>query len=278
MSVRTILKDRLYRLITTTRGDANGLVTLPVLSGPGRGLRLRVDLIHRKDTYFWGKYDRQILRHLRSIVQRDWTVWDCGTYIGYYTLFFARAVGPKGCVVAIEPDRRNLQRTQENVGLNGFANVQFVNAAIGAPLGEVDFLLDDTTNSHLPGYYVGGRDKKEEWGSKDLLREKTRIVCMSLDQAFYDKKLPRPNLVKIDIEGAEKDAVQHLGRLVADVKPLIVLELHNPECDEAAWCFSKQTGYRLWSMDTSEPVTSREQVCGTLLCSSPTDALSGLLA
>lgn len=268
MSIRTTLKDGLYRLVTTIYGDANGMVTLPVLAGPNRGLRIRADIVHRKDVYFLGKYDRQILRHLSSIVQTGWTVWDCGTYIGFYTLFFARSVGPKGRVVAIEPDQRNLQRTRENISLNGLTNVEFVNAAVGAPLGEVDFLLDDHTNSHLPGSYVGNCDSQIICASKDQQLPKVRIVCMSLDQAFYFKNLPKPNLIKIDIEGAEKDALSHLKRLVAEVKPQIVLELHNPECDKAAWKFSKETGYRLWSMDTGEAVTDEEQVRGTLLCTS----------
>jgi FkbM family methyltransferase len=273
MSVRTALKDTLYRLITAVQGDAGGMVTMPVLAGPCRGLRIRADLVRRKEVYFLGKYDRQILRRLSSIVQTGWTVWDCGTYIGFYTLFFARAVGPGGCVVAIEPDRRNLQRTRENVSLNGLTNVQFVNAAVGAPLGEVDFLLDDGTNSHLPGCYVGDFGMKKTWSSMDRQLKRTRVVCMSLDQAFYVKNVPRPNLIKLDIEGAEKDAMSYLTRLVTDVKPQILLELHNPECDRAAWNFSKNTGYRLWSMDTGRPVTHEEQVHGTLLAVSADEVI-----
>jgi FkbM family methyltransferase len=268
VSIRTTLKNGLYQLMTTVYGDANGMVTLPVLTGPARGLRIRADLVDAKDVYFWGKYDRKILRRLNSIIQAGWTIWDCGTYIGFYTLFFARAVGPKGRVVAIEPDERNLRRTRENVSLNGFANVEFVNAAVGAPLGEVDLVLDDRTNSHLPGCYVGNCDNQTIWASKDRQLPKARIVCMSLDQAFYEKNLPKPNLIKIDIEGAEKDALLHVGRLVAEVKPQIVLELHNPECDQAAWKFSKDTGYGLWSIDTGEAVIHEDQVRGTLLCAS----------
>jgi FkbM family methyltransferase len=272
--IRATLKDGLYRLVTTFLGDANGMVTLPVVAGPGRGLRIRADLVQRKDAYFWGKYDSQILARLTSIIQPGWTVWDCGTYIGFYTLFFARAVGPNGCVVAIEPDQRNLQWTRDNVKLNGFANVRFVNAAIGAPLGEVDFLLDDKTNSHLPGCYAGGCDMKTVWNLRDRECAKTRVLCMSLDQALYVKNLPAPNLIKIDIEGAEKDALPYLERLAADVRPQIVLELHNPECDRAAWNFAKRAGYRLWSMNTGEELTDEDKVHGTLLCASADEASS----
>ena len=108
-----------------------------------------------------------ILDQVMPFVQRVSTIWDCGTYIGYYTLVFARSVGPAGRVVAIELDLRNLKRTQANAALNRLTNIQFVNAAIGAPVGEVDFIVDDGTNSHLPGTYAGGLEMEGIWNARD---------------------------------------------------------------------------------------------------------------
>ena len=187
-------KNTCYDLATAALGDPNGLITLPVFSGPAKGLRLRLDLKKRREAYCWGKYDRGILTQLVNIIRPGWTIWDCGTYVGFYTTFFARAVGRSGRVVAIEPDSRNLRRTSENVLLNGLDNVQFVNMAIGASTGNVEFLLSDDTNSHLPGCYVGEPGMKGVWSAKDVTLHSVRIECVSLDQAYFDKKLPAPNL------------------------------------------------------------------------------------
>jgi FkbM family methyltransferase len=261
--LRTFLKDAAYKALTSMVGDSDGLVQLPVIRGPARGLYFRLDLVHRQEAYFWGKYDRSLIERITPIIRPGWAVWDCGTYIGFYTGIFGRLVGPSGTVVAIEPDPRNLSRTRENMKLNGLSNIRYENAAVGKPCSEAEFLLNDNSNSHLPGYYVGG--DKYKWLSAEAQLKTIRIPCLSLDQLYLERSLPKPNLIKLDIEGAEKDALAFAGRLVNEVKPVIVLELHNPECDEAAWHFSKKAGYRITSLHSGLPIIRKEDVRGTLL-------------
>jgi FkbM family methyltransferase len=268
-TARKIVKGFAYRALTLTLGDSDGLVNLPVIRGPAKGLKLRLELVHRKEAYFWGTYDASILLQLADLVRPGFCVWDCGTYLGFYTCFFARAVGATGRVVAIEPDLRNLKRTMQNVSLNCLENVVPVNAAIGACSGEGDLVLSEDTNSHLASYYVGGLTAAAEWREKDRTLSHAKIPCMTLDQAFFELHLPPPDLIKIDIEGAEQDALDHALRISADLSPIIVLELHNPECDEAAWRFSLASGYRLCSLDTHRLIRSRDEVWGTLICFPP---------
>jgi FkbM family methyltransferase len=261
--LRTLLKDTAYKAATSILGDGDGLVRLPVISGPARGLHFRLDLVHRKEAYFWGKYDRSLIERVAPIIRPGWVVWDCGTYIGFYTGIFGRLVGPSGTVVAIEPDPRNLRRTRENMKLNGLSNIRYENVAVGKPCGEAEFLLSDNSNSHLPGYHVGG--DKHKWLSAEAQLKTIRIPCLSLDQLYLERSLPKPNLIKLDIEGAEKDGLSFADRLVNEVRPLIVLELHNRECDAAAWHFSQNAGYRIISLDSGLPIVRKEDVMGTLL-------------
>ncbi len=58
-TARNAVKHASYNLLTATIGDEEGMVTLPVISGPAKGLSLRLDLVKRKEAYVWGKYDRQ---------------------------------------------------------------------------------------------------------------------------------------------------------------------------------------------------------------------------
>jgi Methyltransferase FkbM domain len=80
---------------------------------------------------------------------------------------------------------------------------------------------------------------------------------MSLDQALLEKGLPQPDLIKVDIEGAEKDALRYGEHMFGQVRPLLLLELHNPECDRAAWDFSRRFCYELKSLDTGKNVYPR---------------------
>ncbi len=133
----------------------------------------------------------RVLCELRRIIRRDWCILDCGTYLGFYTCFFAAAVGKSGRVVAIEPDPRNLERTMRNVALNGLTNVIPVNVAVGAPAGEVDFLLLNDSNSHLPSCYVGNTAARPVWTDKDLALRRVKVRCISLDELLFNEALPR---------------------------------------------------------------------------------------
>ena len=64
----------------------------------------------------------------------------------------------------------------------------------------------------------------------------------------------------------EETALAHCDRLIREKNLFILLELHNPECDAAAWEFSKRMGYSLSSVERGKPILSREEVHGTLLC------------
>jgi FkbM family methyltransferase len=176
----------------------------------------------------------------------------------------ARSVGPRGRVVAFEPDPANLARTQRNVALNRLTNVSFHQAAIGAPADEVPFLLAHSTNSHLPGVYVGR--SREEYAQIESIAATITVRSIGLDEAWIDLATSPPNLIKLDIEGAELMALQHADRLSRELRPIIVLELHNPECDAAAWRWAQKYDYDLQSLASGRSITHRDDVGGTLLC------------
>src|SRR5207249_459987 len=147
--------------VTLLRGNRQQLVTVPVVRGAARGLRLKLDLLKGGENAYWlGHYDAAILEILVGMCKPGWTVWDIGSCIGFYSVFFARLVGPSGRVVSFEPDPRNFERTTANVALNRFLNVRFLNVAIGAPLTDADFVLSGGTTSHLRGAYVGSSRKQ----------------------------------------------------------------------------------------------------------------------
>jgi FkbM family methyltransferase len=241
-------------------------VTLATQTGPAAGLRFQLDLQGRLEYAYWsGTYDREILEKIAALAKPGWTAWDCGTYLGYYTCFLARLVGPTGKVCAFEPDPTNFARTQRAVALNGLTNVSLIQAAIGESSGEIDLLVNAGTNSHLPGVYVGA--DRESYARKEKHETVIKVRCLSLDDAYFAEGAARPDIIKIDIEGAEMLALPQTRRLCREVRPLFVLELHNPECDRAAWDWSQEQGYSLQSIATGRTLTRAEDVGGTLLCS-----------
>jgi FkbM family methyltransferase len=264
--MNTRLKNAIFSCVTGLLGDRQGYVTLPVLRGPLRGKRFKLDLVRRMESaYCLGKYDRDMLEVLARIIRGGWRVWDCGTYLGYYTLFFATCVGRTGKVLAVEADPNNLERTRHNVRLNRADNVLFVNACVSDRDGEVTFLSCPNSNSHLPGTYVGG-DRRAYEESVERGGVELRVPSVSPDALLARHPLFRPDLIKLDIDGAELFALRAAEQLATQVRPLVLLELHNPDCDRAAYEFGARYDYRLVSFPGLVRLERPIDVQGTLLC------------
>jgi FkbM family methyltransferase len=266
---RSMIKHVLFGAWTRLLGDEDGRLKVITLTGPAKGMRFRLDLVGNYEmSYFLGNYECEVVDRLNIFVMPGWVVWDVGTHVGYYTCLFARLVGTAGKVVAVDADPRNLARTRQHVAMNGFANVTFVAAAIGTPDAEVDLVLSEGTNSHLSGTWIGA--KREDYAAPRA-REITKVKCKSLDQLLIDGTAPTPNLIKLDIDGAELWALQYLDTIATTIRPMFLIELHNPQCDEAVWRFASQRNYRIARFDSDEIFTTAESVHGTVLltpCSS----------
>lgn len=264
MSLRSLVKNTAYRAATSLLGDEQGFLQLPVVQGPAKGLIFRVDLVRRMEAYWHGRYDQPILETLRDqLLRPGMTVWDCGIYIGYYTCFFARAVGASGRVVAFEPDPSCLARARENVAINRLENVSWVHAAIGDKTGPASFILSGNTNSHLPGGWVGA--------TEDDYRQQveTQVGTMEVQVYTLDDALgvaPPPDLVKIDIEGIEGVAMPQTRKLIELHRPVFVVELHNPGCDRAVWEYFHGQGYDIFDAATLRPVPTVHDSRNTLVC------------
>jgi FkbM family methyltransferase len=260
-AVRTAARQLLFGPLTMLCGDERRRVRVPVLRGAARGLWLELDLLGGGENAYWmGRYDARILRLLAALCRPAWTVWDVGACIGFYSAFFARLVGPAGRVVAFEPHGDNLRRTKVNTALNQCRNVTLMNVAVGAPLERVDFVVSGATTSHVRGAYVGPTATAATCAGGSI-----SVQCVSLDGALEQYGLPAPDLVKMDIEGAEAGALQHCVGLAERIRPIMLLELHNPECDAEAWRFARRFDYSITSAASGRVIERCADVSGTVL-------------
>ena len=266
MNIKNTLKQSVFGMLTAVAGNEERRVRVPVLSGLCRGMRLELDLLTQVEpAYFYGTYDRAVLGSLQSVIKPGWTVWDCGIYLGFYTCFLARQVGAGGRCIAFEPDPRNLRRAKTNVALNGFRHVSFEQLAIAGVSGKIEFVFSGNTNSHIKGVYVG--TSMADYQGREVVSSTEFVNSASLGDLLQRPDLARPHLIKIDIEGAELDVLSSSKPEAWKYRPLLLVELHNPQCDSALWDFASRFGYKLKNCETLEPIIERNQVCGTVLCS-----------
>jgi FkbM family methyltransferase len=138
---------------------------------------------------------------------------DCGANIGLSSLYFAKN-WPSAHIVAVEPDAGNFELLRRNVQTH--ANIQSVQAAVGGEDGPVRIM-----NQDAPEWA-----RRTERVSGDALDTITGLSVPSLIALAPPPRVYQPFLLKIDIEGGEKDLFSHSREWVQQF-PIIIIELHD---------------------------------------------------
>jgi FkbM family methyltransferase len=140
------------------------------------------------------------------------TFWDVGAHIGFFSCLAGRLVGTRGRVVAFEPQDDNRQRLIACLELNRLENVTVNDYALAANRGS--FVLH-AHHSSLMWTLIAELGEKEG-----------RIVSgCSLDDAA--QAAPLPQVIKIDVEGAELDVLRGGATLLTTQKPTLIVEFSN---------------------------------------------------
>ena len=144
------------------------------------------------------------------------TMIDIGAHIGLVTLCAGAQVGPQGRIVAFEPASGNLRYLRDHVAANGFPHVEIADSLVGADERDAVEFLESTGDSGL-------NTRAPRALRADFVATKRPQV--SLDRFCAGRQLS-PNVIKIDVEGAETDVLRGAVATIARSKPLIVLSVH----------------------------------------------------
>ncbi len=148
---------------------------------------------------------------LRDLCLPGDTVFDVGANFAGLTTIMSRMVGPKGIVCSFEASPRIVDKCQRNIINNGCSNTQLFHSAVYSKSYEkVPLYLGSHLNDSIYKDYSIGEAAYE-------------IPTIALDDFVEHTKLT-PNLVKMDIEGAEFDAIQGMEKTIRSAKPHLILE------------------------------------------------------
>ena len=150
---------------------------------------------------------------MRGEVRRGGVFYDIGANIGFYSLIASSIVGPTGRVLAFEPGNFNLPFLRENAAQVG--NVEVCDFAIGKSDGSMTF--------DRRGGAMSGRLLSDTVQAVDPTAVKVRSIDSLVSAGF-----PQPDVLKIDIEGGEIDALEGAVATLRR-RPVILLELHQGE-------------------------------------------------
>lgn len=185
------------------------------------GQRIWVDLSDRYVSAgcLQDSWEPEESRYFRSCLKEGQTVLDIGANVGWYSLIAAQAVGQSGKVHAFEPrpdTARMLRRTIADNGLEGRIQVW-------------ELALDDRDGSERLGWEPASANP----GHSFLVRQEGAAVADSVAMigevraAMLDTLLPEiaPDVVKIDVEGAEPRVIAGAQRALGRRRPVILSEL-----------------------------------------------------
>ncbi|MEA2234438.1 MAG: hypothetical protein QOD83_4254 [Solirubrobacteraceae bacterium] len=189
-----------------------------------------------------GTLEPPVQEALRRLLAPGHIFYDVGANIGFFTILGARLVGPGGRVVAFEPVPSCARAVAHNIALNGFWHAQIREEAVGAAGGRARLLVvGEASWSHL-----------ESTGRHADVRQEIEVTVVSIDELVAAGTIPPPDVLKIDIEGAELQAIEGMRGVLERHRPAIVCELH--DTNEPFVALMDQFGYVLTNLDGPAPV------------------------
>jgi FkbM family methyltransferase len=164
-------------------------------------------------------YEASVNLALRDLCQPGSIVFDVGANEGWLTLLISRLVGPKGIVCAFEANPHILDVITKNLVSNGCNNFYINHACVWKTSGEVlDFYIP-------PDHSQGASLYQAQYHPKEAVK------TIALDDFIMSQNL-EPSVVKMDIEGAEFEALQGTKEYISRSRPHLILEqsTHDGRC------------------------------------------------
>jgi FkbM family methyltransferase len=192
--------------------DRLGAWPVRLTVGPARGLTILTPA-SRSRGYRDGRYERPVLDLLAERLTPGMEFVDAGAFLGYFTLAAAARVGEEGRVWAFEPNTGCRRLLEHSVRRNGLANVTIDPRALGGRVG--------SGRLTAPANPAVVRVMPAETG-----RPEAGAVAVTTLDAWCAESGARPDLVKLDVEGAELEVLEGAAETLRRHRPLLVVEVH----------------------------------------------------
>ena len=141
---------------------------------------------------------------------------DVGTNLGWYTVLAAKNL-EGGSVIGFELDDLNVDLLRKNVTLNQCDNIEIHHAAVSDKPGTISYQRSAAAPSAV--FSIATDGVSADGG------EMVTVEAVTLDGFFSDRD-DSPDVIKIDVEGAETMVLNGMMTILRDVKPKLFVEVH----------------------------------------------------
>lgn len=210
--------------------------------------KMRVDIEEwiQQQIFFFGVYDAAGIKFIKQSLQPGDTFLDVGANLGTYSLSASSRLDPDqgGLVHAFEPVSAIRSRLEENLERNGVTHVKVNPTAVFHETTRLEIYLSDRENIGMSSVFHHDAEsgKTEE------------VEAIRLDDYISREKIGKVHLVKIDIEGAELNALKGMKACIERDHPVFLLEISNNVLGEESekgletLNFLRDRGYEMYSI------------------------------
>jgi FkbM family methyltransferase len=185
--------------------------------------------------------DPTLFADVRGLVKPGMKVWDIGANLGLFGFAAAWIAGSQGRVLLVEADPwlcYVLQNSARRLAGKGYADAVVASCAITDHAGPVSFTIAKRGRSSNA---ISGFEHSQTGG----VRETVVVGGVTLDQLLAASF--RPDLIKIDVEGAERLVLRGAANVLTH-RPALLIEVGELSIDEVTTVLHA-IGYRLYDAE-----------------------------
>ncbi|MBF0176417.1 MAG: FkbM family methyltransferase [Magnetococcales bacterium] len=213
----------------------------PIYVTPGSALKYwRLDL---------GRIDPDLLRFVQTYVHPGHQVWDIGANVGLLSFAAAGLTGTQGGVLAIEPDTRLVEVIRKSLRLQENADLRLdvLPVSVASDLGISHFHI--AARGRSANHLAVAKGSSQTGGTSTTYP----VVTVTLDWLL--EKYGKPDIIKIDVEGAEHLVMQGGERVLRDARPVFLCEVSDFNSPFISDLF-KKNHYQIfdWEKNDNKPV------------------------
>lgn len=207
-------------------------IKIPILKGPLRGYYWIVGAAAGEAkglSVILNLSEKSQLDQAMQNTKKDSVCFDIGANVGFYSLLFAR-YGKE--VISFEPLPRNIYYLYQSININRMKNIKIVPCAIA---NSVDLNWFDEGCNCATG-------KMNSEG-------KLPVFVLSVDYFIFKTNII-PNIMKIDVEGAEFFVLKGASKCISENRPKILISIHGDELRNDCLKFIEDFNYRIIPLDS----------------------------
>jgi FkbM family methyltransferase len=200
----------------------------------------------------WTADEPEALPLFFALARRASVIFDVGAHVGIYSLV-ASLANAAARIYAFEPLKRTRDRLLTNLARNSAANVEVWPCALGDVAGEATLYC---AHRGIPMSSSLSREFMSRTIATPLIPE--TVTVTTVDDFCRARAISSVDLIKLDIEGLEPQAVRGMSRLLDHARPDIFCEvLYNSGTDAALADLLRPLGYRIFALNPDATASAR---------------------